>query len=100
MRRRSTAICSAWLAVDPEEKFHGNPSNDGGTRFVRSNPSTPEQARTDPTFANGTVVSADFGPSRQRPFYSYFSVDLTAAYSEKIEEYGVQARPEMGRLFR
>ena len=78
---------SMMLTVDPDEKFGRTPANDGGTRFVQSNPSTPEQARTDPRFANGSVVSADFGPSAQRPFYSYFSVDLTSAYSEKIESY-------------
>jgi heparin/heparan-sulfate lyase len=78
---------SMMLAVDPDEKFLRTPANDGGTRFIQSSPITPEQARTDPTFANGTVVSADFGPSRQRPFYSYFSVDLTSAYSEKVEAY-------------
>ena len=78
---------SMMLVVDPDEEFLGASSNDGGTRFVRSCPITPEQARTDPTFANGTVVSADFGPSRQRPFYSTFSVNLTSAYSKKIVDY-------------
>ena len=78
---------SMMLAVDPEEKFIRNTANDGGARFIQSCPTTPEQARTDPTFANGDVVSADFGPSPQRPFYSYFSVNLTSAYSGKIEDY-------------
>ena len=78
---------SMMLVVDPDETFQRNSSNDGGTRFVRSCPRTAEQARTDPAFANGTVVSADFGPSRQRPFYSHFSVDLTSAYSKKITNY-------------
>jgi heparin/heparan-sulfate lyase len=76
---------SMMLAVDPEEKL--GRANDGGARSVRSNPTTPEQARTDPTFANGEVLSADFGPSLQRPFYSYFSVNLTSAYSNKIQDY-------------
>ncbi len=78
---------SMMLAVDPEEQFIRNSANDGGARFIQSCPTTPEQARTDPTFANGDVLSADFGPSPQRPFYSYFSVNLTSAYSEKIEDY-------------
>lgn len=78
---------SMMLAVDPDEKFHRNSSNDGGARFVRSCPRTPEQVRTNPLFANGNLVSSDFGPSRQRPFYSYFSVDLTSAYSKKIKTY-------------
>ena len=67
------------LVVDPEETFHRNVSNDGGTRFVRSCPRTPEQAVENPLFANGTVLSADFGPSPTHPFYSVFSVDLTSA---------------------
>ena len=78
---------SMMLTVDPDEEFRQCNSNDGGTRFVRSCPTSPEEALTDPTFANGSVVSADFGPSRQRPFYSVFSVDLKSAYSEKIESY-------------
>ena len=75
------------LAVDPDEEFRQCNSNDGGTRFVRSCPTTPEEALGDPTFANGNVVSSDFGPSQQRPFFSVFSVDLKSAYSEKIESF-------------
>ena len=78
---------SMMLAVDPDEQFLRNTANDGGARFIQSCPTTPEQARTDPTFANGDVLSADFGPSPQRPFYSYFSVNLTSAYSKKIVDY-------------
>ena len=78
---------SMMLVVDPEETFRGTTSNDGGTRFNRSCPTTAEQTMSDPAFANGEKVSASFGPVAQRPFFSYFSVDLTSAYSEKIEEY-------------
>lgn len=78
---------SMMLIVDPEETFRGASSNDGGTRNVRTCPQTPEQARTDPLFANGAVLSSDFGPSRQRPFYSLFAVDLKSAYSAKIREF-------------
>ena len=78
---------SMMLAVDPDEQFLRNTANDGGARFIQSCPTTPEQASTDPTFANGDVLSADFGPSPQRPFYSYFSVNLTSAYSKKIADY-------------
>ncbi|OGV58736.1 MAG: hypothetical protein A2283_03415 [Lentisphaerae bacterium RIFOXYA12_FULL_48_11] len=77
---------SMMLAVDPDEKFN-IPANDGGTRFVRSCPLTPEQAVKNPMFANGSVISASFGPSKQRPFFSYFSVDLKSAYSRKIQDY-------------
>jgi heparin/heparan-sulfate lyase len=78
---------SMMLAVDPDEKFPGTTANDGGTRFVRSCPTTPRQAMTDPMFANGQRVSSSFGPSPQRPLFSYFCVDLKSAYSRKIREY-------------
>ena len=78
---------SMMLAVDPEEQYIRNTVNDGGARFIQSCPTTPDQALSDPTFANGDVVSTSFGPSPQRPFYSTFSVNLTSAYSEKIEDY-------------
>ena len=78
---------SMMLAVDPGERFPGTTSNDGGTRFVRSCPATPQQATTDPMFANGQRVSSGFGPSPQRPLFSYFCVDLKSAYSNKIQEY-------------
>jgi heparin/heparan-sulfate lyase len=77
---------SMMLVVDPDEKFHRS-ANDGGARFVRSCPRTPKQVIENPKFANGNIISADFGPSSQRPFFSYFSVDLTSAYSNKIKNY-------------
>jgi heparin/heparan-sulfate lyase len=83
--KRSVAH-SMLLVVDPDEKF-GVPANDGGTRSVRTCPTTPEQALRDPLFANGTVLSASFGPSPLRPFFSTFAVDLKSAYSRKIQDY-------------
>jgi len=73
--------------VDPDETFRSTTSNDGGTRNVRSCPTTPEEVLSNPAFLNGCVLSADSGPSAQRPFYSIFSVDLTSAYSSKIARY-------------
>lgn len=78
---------SMMLAVDPGEKFLGTPANDGGTRFVRSCPTTPQQAIKEPMFANGQRISSSFGPSPERPQFSYFCVDLKSAYSGKIEQY-------------
>ena len=75
------------LVVDPDEVFPLGTVNDGGARFVRSCPRTPAQTVAEPVFANGRVISASFGPSRQTPALSYFSVDLTSAYSEKIKDY-------------
>jgi heparin/heparan-sulfate lyase len=84
--KRSVAH-SMMLAVDPDEQFRGTKANDGGTRFVQTCPTTPQRVTTDPMFANGQRVSSSFGPSPQRPFFSYFSVDLKSAYSSKIQEY-------------
>jgi len=78
---------SLMLARDPNEKFLHTEVNDGGTRTNLAAPRTPDQARRDPQFNNGTVLSADFGPSAQRPAFSYFKVDLTKAYSSKINKY-------------
>jgi len=78
---------SMMLAVDPNEKFLHTESNDGGTRLIQRNPKTPEESLTDPMFNNGKVLSADFGPTKLKPFFSYFSVDLTGAYSSKISAY-------------
>lgn len=72
------------LVTDPSEDFR-LPSNDGGTRNVRTCPATPEQVTQDPLFANGQVLSASYGPAPHRPFFSYFSVDLRSAYSAKIQ---------------
>jgi heparin/heparan-sulfate lyase len=78
---------SMMLAIDPAEKFPGTAANDGGTGYVRSCPTTPQQAMSDPMFANGRRISSSFGPSPQRPLFSYFCVDLKSAYSSKIREY-------------
>jgi heparin/heparan-sulfate lyase len=75
------------LAVDPKEKFANIESNDGGTRFNRQNPKTPQEAKNNSQFNNGKVLSANFGPSKLRPFFSYFKVDLTKAYSSKMNTY-------------
>ncbi|MCE5237478.1 discoidin domain-containing protein [bacterium] len=84
--KRSVAH-SMLLVVDPDEKFPGTTANDGGTRFNRGCPSTPQDATSNPALAHGSKISASFGPVPQRPFFSYFAVDLKSAYSEKIKEY-------------
>jgi len=78
---------SMMLAVDPEEKFMKTESNDGGTRLNQRFPKTPHEAQTDPLFNNGKVLSADFGPSKLRPFFSYFAADLAGAYTSKMSAY-------------
>lgn len=78
---------SMMLAVDPSEKFLTSEANDGGTRFVQKHPVSPEDVKNNPMFNNGKVLSASFGPSKLKPFFSYFSVDLKKAYSDKITAY-------------
>lgn len=78
---------SMMLAVDPDEKFLRTESNDGGTRFNQKFPKTPDEVQTDALFNNGKVVSADFGPSKLRPYFSYFAADLQGAYTSKISDY-------------
>jgi heparin/heparan-sulfate lyase len=85
--KRSVAH-SMMLAVDPKEKYPRSEANDGGTRFNLKFPETPEEIQTNPLFNNGKVISSDFGPSKLRPFFSYFNVNLTGAYSSKMKDYG------------
>ncbi|TDO05540.1 hypothetical protein [Sunxiuqinia elliptica] len=79
---------SMMLVKDPDEEILFNAKfNDGGTRFNQRFPLTPQEVKSDPWFNNGEVLSADFGPSKQKPLYSFFKVDLTKAYSEKMSRY-------------
>jgi heparin/heparan-sulfate lyase len=78
---------SMMLVVDPRETFIGGLANDGGARFLQTNPRTPRQALTDPLFNYGRVVSCAFGPSAQTPEFSYFAADLKDAYSKKVAAY-------------
>ena len=84
--KRSVAQ-SMLLVVDPQEKIFRDFVNDGGSRFLQSNPRTPRQAMTDPTFNYGQVISCSFGPDPQTPDFSFFSADLRAAYSDKVSAY-------------
>ncbi|RQP15618.1 MAG: hypothetical protein EAS52_14550, partial [Parapedobacter sp.] len=79
---------SMMLLHDPDEELRFRTRfRDGGSRFSQRFPRTPEEARTDRWFDYGSVISSDFGPSLLHPAYSYFDVDLTAAYSEKMVSY-------------
>jgi heparin/heparan-sulfate lyase len=84
--KRSVAQ-SMILVEDPQEKIYRNLANDGGSRFIQSNPRTPRQAKTDPTFDYGKVISGSFGPDARTPDFSYFAADLRAAYSDKVAAY-------------
>ena len=79
---------SLMLAKDPDEKLlFRSKFIDGGTRFNQRFPLTPQEVTSDPWFDNGKVLSANFGPSKLKPAYSYFKVDLTGAYTAKMSNY-------------
>ena len=84
--RRSVAH-SMMLAFNPSETFGSGLVNDGGQRYNRAAPLTPNDATSGPNFNFGKVVSASFGPSTTAPTFNYFSVDLVGAYSNKISNY-------------
>ncbi|WP_051697530.1 heparinase II/III family protein [Prevotella sp. 10(H)] len=76
------------LVKDPDERLMPRTKlNDGGSRFNQRTPKTPHETQTDPWFDYGTVLSADFESGTQKPSYSYFKADLTAAYYSKISNY-------------
>ncbi|MGE4564835.1 MAG: hypothetical protein AB7F32_08190 [Victivallaceae bacterium] len=78
---------SMMLVTDPAETFFENYPNDGGIQLNRRSPLSPKEVMTDPAFYRGKVVSATFEPGVLKPFYSYFSADLSGAYSDKIKKY-------------
>lgn len=84
--KRSVAH-SMMLAIDPNEEFTRSKVNDGGTRFNQRAPVSPKQVQSDPWFNNGRVLATSVGPTKQKPFYSFFSVDLKSAYSDKVKNY-------------
>lgn len=79
--KRSVAH-SMMLAIDSTEKIGNIPSNDGGTRMYRKVPNSMEEVTNNQAYANGKVISSSLGSK-----FNYFSVNLTSAYSPKIEDY-------------
>ncbi|RHJ92171.1 hypothetical protein DW095_09005 [Bacteroides sp. AM07-16] len=76
------------LVKDPDEKLAPRTNmNDGGSRFNQKTPRTPYEVQNDPWFDYGTVLSTDFEENTQKPSYSYFKADLTAAYYSKVSNY-------------
>jgi len=79
---------SMMLVRDPKEPLRfRTEANDGGTRFSQLFPKTAEETTQDPWFNTGEVKAVSFGPDKKKPVYSYFQVDLTAAYTSKISDY-------------
>lgn len=79
---------SMMLAIDSNEKLlFRSKTNDGGTRFSQRFPKTPEETQTDPWFNTGFVRSAETGQDGKKSSFSYYNIDLTAAYSSKMAAY-------------
>ena len=82
---------SMMLVYDPDESFGGTSrsaiGNDGGALLHLRTPMTPEQVETEAFHQNGVQRAIAFGPDPKEPVYSFFSVDLANAYSDKITEY-------------
>ncbi len=79
---------SMMLVRDPKEPLlFRTKTNDGGTRFSQRFPRTVKEVLTDPWFQTGFVRSSAVGSDPIKPSFSYFNVDITTAYSEKVEAY-------------
>lgn len=86
--KRSVAH-SMMLVRDPNEPLlFRTKTNDGGTRFSQRFPRTVDEVLHDSWYHTGEVRASAFGPDPIRPSYSFFNVDLTAAYSAKVKSYG------------
>lgn len=85
--KRSVAH-SMVLVRDPQEPLlFRTKTNDGGTRFSQRFPRTVKEVLTDSWFQTGFVRASSTGTDPLRPSFSYFNVDITAAYSEKVKAY-------------
>lgn len=85
--KRSVAH-SMMLVRDPNEPLlFRTKTNDGGTRFSQRFPRTVDEVLNDSWYHTGEIRASAFGPDPIRPSYSFFNVDLTAAYSAKVRAY-------------
>ncbi|MFN0254380.1 hypothetical protein [Pedobacter ureilyticus] len=85
--KRSVAH-SMMLVRDPKEPLlFRTKTNDGGTRFSQRFPRTVKEVLNDAWFQTGFVRSSTVGSDPLKPSFSYFNVDITNAYSEKVEDY-------------
>lgn len=79
---------SMMLVRDPNEPLlFRTKTNDGGTRFSQRFPRNVNELLSDSWFHTGFVRSSAVGKDPIRPSYSYFNIDITNAYSEKVEAY-------------
>ncbi|MBX7232160.1 MAG: hypothetical protein K1X29_08765 [Bdellovibrionales bacterium] len=76
---------SMMRVIDPDETFPKTSVNDGGTLCAANR--YPTNITDLENYPNGHVISSWFGSDLKKPEFSYFSVDLKSAYSNKIENY-------------
>lgn len=85
--KRSVAH-SMLLVRDPNEPLlFRTKTNDGGTRFSQRFPKTKQEVLQDSWYHTGQITAAAMGNDPIKPSYSFYSVDLTAAYSAKVKSY-------------
>lgn len=85
---KRSASHSMLLVRDPAEPLlFRTKTNDGGTRFSQRFPKTPEEVRSDAWFHTGEIRATAVGKDQLKPSYSFFNVDLTAAYTAKVRSY-------------
>ena len=82
---KETISHNGLLIYDPNETINGSAVNSGGQRRPGGEPNTMDIWMTD-TYKTGEVLGAEFGPDPVEPEYSYISGDITAAYSDKVDE--------------
>lgn len=76
------------LVRDPKEPLlFRTKTNDGGTRFSQRFPRNVKEVLNDAWFQTGFVRSSAIGSDPINPSFSYFNIDITAAYSEKVSAY-------------
>ncbi|MEF3310626.1 carbohydrate binding domain-containing protein [Paenibacillus sp. GYB004] len=82
---KRTIAHNAMLVYDPADPQFGDWANDGGQRYIPS-----ATGITDLLGKNNyvsPVVGQQFGPDLHSPNFSYIKGDLTAAYSDKVQQY-------------
>ncbi len=76
---------SMLLVVDPDEEN----VSDGGTRKISGSPVSEAYINnSNSKYLNGKIISESIEPVNSlAPDFSYYALDLTSAYSDKIEKY-------------
>jgi F5/8 type C domain/Heparinase II C-terminal domain/Copper amine oxidase N-terminal domain len=85
---KRTIAHNGMLAYDLDEEFSKG-DNDGGQRQPNRY-RAPKNVKDmlEKGYRNGYIIAHDFGPDKVRPYYSYLSVDLKAAYKPgKLTDY-------------